>query len=160
MNLRGLATEFGSDRMWGLKELPLPEPVSWLPATSGWWLLAALALAIAGGWGLRGYRAWQGQGYRRRALARLSALGSLAELPRVLRTTALAAYPREEVAALRGRAWIAWLNENGGRFEVDDAEWLDRLPYDPGAPGRLPPQATLRLLNASRAWVRSHRARL
>ena len=33
---------FGSDRMWGLKELDLPEPVSWWPQTPGWYVLAAL----------------------------------------------------------------------------------------------------------------------
>ena len=33
---------FGSDRMWGLKELPLPEPVSWWPQTTGWYVLGSL----------------------------------------------------------------------------------------------------------------------
>jgi len=39
-----MANEFGSDRMWGLKELPPPDPVSWSPQSSGWLFVAALVL--------------------------------------------------------------------------------------------------------------------
>ncbi len=156
--------EFGSDRMWGLKELPLPEPASWLPATPGWLVVGAIVLAIVGWLAWRRWRAWQRERYRREALARIEAMrgavGALAELPLVLRTTALAAFPRDEVASLRGDDWVTWLNRNGARFEPADAEWLDCLPYDASAADRLPADMAARLLEASRAWVRSHRARV
>lgn len=156
--------EFGSDRMWGLKELALPEPVSWFPATAGWLVVGALLLAILVGlvWWRR--RAWQRARYRREALVRIDAMrGSaeaLSELPLVLRTTALAAFPRAEVAGLRGGAWLAWLNEHGGCFDPADAESLDLLPYDPRAASKLAPGAMARLVDASRAWVKGHHARL
>lgn len=156
--------EFGSNRMWGLKELPLPEPVSWFPATAGWLVVGAVLLAILGGLAWWRWRAWQREQYRRDALTRIDAMRgadeALARLPLVLRSTALAAFPREEVAGLRGGAWVAWLNENGGRFDPADAKRLDLLPYDPCAVSDLTPDVAARLLDASRAWVKGHHARL
>jgi hypothetical protein len=153
---------FGSDRMWGLKELPLPDPVSWFPATAGWLFVAAWLLVLAG-WGAWRLRAaWLRARYRRRALAGLGEIedgaAGIEALPELLRRTALAAFAREEVAALCGRAWVAWLNANGGSFGADDAEWLDRLPYDASAPGRIDAETRARLLAASRRFVRTHRA--
>ena len=157
--------EFGSNRMWGLKELPLPEPISWFPATAGWLVVGAVLLAILAGLAWWRWRAWRRERYRRDALVRIDAMrggagGALVELPLVLRSTALAAFPREEVAGLRGGAWVAWLNENGGRFDPADAESLDLLPYDPRAAGHLTSDVAARLVDASRAWVKGHRARL
>jgi len=156
--------EFGSDRMWGLKELPLPEPVSWLPATPGWLVVGAILLATLAAFAWLRWRAWQRQRYRREALARIAAIGAgaeaLAELPLVLRATALAAFPRDEVASLRGAIWVEWLNENGGRFDLADAECLDLLPYDPDTARDLSPLVATRLVAASRAWVKGHHARL
>lgn len=161
---QALATQFGSERMWGLKELPLPEPVSWFPATPGWLAVGAFVLALAVWGAVRARRRWQRQRYRREALRRLEHMrtepGALAELPLVLRATALSAFPREEVASLRGRAWVAWLNANGGRFEPADSEWLDRLPYADGAVTDLEADVAARLLTASRHWVERHDARI
>ena len=161
---KALATQFGSNRMWGLKELPLPEPVSLFPATPGWLAVAAVVLALAAWCGLRLWRGWQRQGYRREALRRLrrfeSEPAALAELPLVLRGTALVAFPREEVASLRGRAWVEWLNANGGSFEPEDSEWLDRLPYAPDGAAGVEPNVAARLVEASQNWVRRHDARV
>jgi len=150
--------------MWGLKELAPPEPVSWLPATPGWLLVGAVLLALFAWLVWRRARAWQRGRYRREALARLDRMRasaeSLAGLPGLLRATALTAFPRAEVASLRGRAWVDWLNAHGGRFGPDDAECLDRLPYDPAVAPGLPPELASRLLDSSRAWLREHRAQL
>lgn len=161
---KGAATEFGSNRMWGLMELPLPEPESWLPATWGWAGLAAALLALAGWQVWCRARAWQRDRYRREALKRIDDMradpSGLRDLPTTLRSVALSAYPREEVAALRSQAWVTWLNANGGHFEPTDAGWLDRLPYDVGAVAQLAPETREHLLAASRSWVRGHHARL
>ena len=156
--------EFGSDRMWGLKELPLPEPVSWMPATPGWIVVGVVLLAVVAAILAWRRRARARERYRREAIARLSAMrgdaAALRELPLLLRATALAAFPRDEVAGLRGASWVEWLNEHGGRFEPADAERLDRLPYEPAAAEALPPDAAAHQLDASRRFVRGHRARL
>jgi hypothetical protein len=153
---------FGSDRMWGLEELPLPDPVSWFPATVGWAFVAALLLVCAGVFAWRLRQAWLRARYRREALARLGAIddGSarIEELPELLRRTALAAFAREDVAPLRGPAWVEWLNANGGSFEATDAEWLDRLPYESSASGRLDERTRAHLVAASQRFVRTHRA--
>jgi len=157
------AEKFGSDRMWGLKDPPLPEPVSWFALTPGTVLLAGILLSLVGLFVWRRWQAWQRNRYRRIALAELSAMedsaAGLAGLPTVLRRIALTAFPRVEVASLRGADWVAWLNEKGARFEDADAAWLDRLPYDPD-PGDLSPDVAKRLLSTSSAWVREHRARV
>jgi hypothetical protein len=156
--------DFGHDRMWGLKEIPMPDPISLLPATQGWLLVAAGLLLILGALTHRRWRGWQRQAYRREALALLDGMRSepaaLAALPRVIRTTALAAFPRAEVAGLRGVAWLTWLNQNGGRFDLGDAECFARLPYDERTADQLAPEEMGRLLEASRAWVEEHHARL
>ena len=68
---RSAAEIFGSDRMWGLKEIPLPEPVSWWPQTPGWWLLAAVIVMLVL-WRLWAWRQrYRRNAYRRAALAEL-----------------------------------------------------------------------------------------
>jgi len=159
-----LAGESGGDRMWGLRELPLPETIPWLPQTPGWFVLTALALGFLAWLGLRGYRAWRAEDYRRHALARLAEMerhrDELQALPGLLRSTALAAFPREEVAGIRGSDWIDWLNAAGAEFAPEDARWLDQLAYQPDSREEVAPESVARLLSASRAFVRSHRARL
>jgi hypothetical protein len=80
-----------------------------------------------------------------------------AQLPFILRRSALAAYERRDVASLRGVEWTGWLNESAGRelFTADAALMLDRLAYGREA---LPPAEIEPLLAASRDWVRLHRA--
>ncbi len=158
------APDFAGNRMWGLKELLPPEPISWYPATSGWLVVFAIVLLVVGWLCRRGLRARQRQRYRREALARVEAMRgaphTLVELPLVLRAAALAAFPRDEVASLRGSDWVAWLNENGAHLEPGDAEWLDRLPYETNATDLLPADVAARLVDAGCNWVRNHRARL
>jgi hypothetical protein len=96
------------------------------------------------------------QAYRREALAalgtgRLSAL----ELATLLRRTALTAFPREQVAALTGPAWIAWLGRTGG-LAVPPAV-ADLLTS--GIYGGAGPADTADLAAFVRLWVRRHRLR-
>ena len=155
---------FGSNRMWGLKELPLPEPVSWWPQTTGWYVLAAIILAAAIWLGLRLRDRYRRNAYRRSGLAELQAMSTdptlLAALPFLLRKSALAAAARDEVAILRGGDWIQWLNLSAGRelFSKEDGRTLDRLAYAGEPAARLDEATTRHLLDASTAWMRCHRA--
>jgi hypothetical protein len=139
-----------------MEPLVIPEPVSWLPATPGWWILACwlagMFLVVA--W--RAMNRWRNNRYRREALAVLDA-GSGApaavDIARVLKRAALAAYPRERVASLSGNAWAAFLKETSGDDPVvaEAAERLARAAYqqdvDPAA-----------LVEPARRWIRGHRA--
>ena len=159
-----IATEiFGSDRMWGLKELPLPEPVAYWPETPGWYLLAAVILLLAALLVFWRWRRWRRESYRRDALARLKTMArspdAIGDLPLLLRGCALMAFPRTEVAGLQGQAWIDWLNSHGGRgqFDAIDAKHLDELIYRAPAACRIDEATRQRLLAAAESWVRHHR---
>ena len=94
----------------GLLEIGLPPPVSYAPETAGWWILLAALLLAALLLAWRWRRSWTANRYRREALAELAALeagpGGAALLPELVKRTALAAAPREKVAALSGEKWL------------------------------------------------------
>ncbi len=153
---------FGNYAIKGIQEVLPSEPVSWWPATPGWWVLAAIALLLLARWGFRRWRRWQADRYRRDALAQLAALkGSprqqLQATAIILKGTALAAFPRRDVARLSGSAWHRWLVERGANFSdssralLTEGQYRDR--HEPDA------TAVARLVTESAAWVRQHEAR-
>lgn len=150
---------FGSDRMWGLKELPLPQPVSWMPQTVGWLVLAIIVLAVAAYFGWRRWQAYQADQYRRDALIRLKQMNAaqLHDLPELLRLAALSAGPRNQVASLRGSDWINWLNAHVDQplFDEADSITLDTLAYTETT---IAPEQARHLLDASENWLRGHHA--
>ena len=79
-----------------LKELSLPTPVSYAPQTWGWWVLLTLLILAALLIGIRRYRQWHRDAYRREGLARLAQLrgrsddlNALRELPELLKRVVL-----------------------------------------------------------------------
>ena len=154
---------FGSDRMWGLKELPLPDPVSWWPQTSGWYALGALIICglVAIGWfRLQKYKR---NAYRRNGQKMLTAMiadhSKFAELPFLLRHSAMQAAARVDIAGHRGKAWLDWLNQSNGSnlFLERDAELLDRLVYGDVSDQQIAEADINRLILASKKWIGSHR---
>ena len=104
-----------------LRDIHLPEPVSWWPPALGWWILAGALLVVA--LLVLLFLVW----YRRGRLDRAarSALAQvfadhrrhgdpqrlLRELSVVLRRIALSYFPRTEVASLSGDAWLDFLDQ-------------------------------------------------
>jgi hypothetical protein len=135
-----------------LEPAPEPPPVSLMPQTAGWiWLglalLAGLALLIRAV--LRHRRA---NAYRRAGLAALAGAGDdPARIAPVLRRTALAGFPRTEVAGLTGADWLAFLDRTlpGAGFTDGPGRVLAEAPYRevPAPPG---------LAALARRWIRSH----
>jgi len=148
------------DRMAGLE---VPPPVPYWPQTIGWAVLTALvavAVAVSAWWQ---WRRWRSNAYRRAALRALRTIElredgeAAAELALLLRRTALAAYPRRQVAGLYGREWLAFLDRTGGTtaFSDGDGQALLAMPYrrcDGKAPTRLGA-----LPAVVGAWIRDHR---
>ena len=145
-----------------LHDIAPPPPVSMMPATWAWAALAAVLLAALAA----GLRLWLGHrrrtAYRRAALAELRTLapalargdpGALAALDRLIRRTALAAFPRAEVATLAGADWIAFLDRTGGAFDPYAAP-LVAGPYAPRPPAFDGPG----LVGAARHWIARHHA--
>ena len=84
--------------------------------------------------------------------------GRLRDLPILLKRTALAAWPRSEVAALGGRDWARFLDatSGGNGFSAGAGETLERLAYGGGT--ALPePHELRRLTDAAENWIRRHR---
>jgi len=98
-----------------LRNIAQPPPVSWWPPALGWWVVLAALVIAAGFAALKGWRRWQARAYRRAAVRELESARSIAEIAAILKRTALAAYPRSEIASLSGQAWCQWLQETGGQ---------------------------------------------
>ena len=148
---------FAGERMWGLKELPYPDPVSLAPETMGWAVLALFLLLGVAWLAWRARRRWLADAYRRDALQMLAGMSAdrSRELVVILRRAALAAAGRSTVAPLHGEAWIGWLNASSPRplFKPGDARLLDQLTYA----NQLPPEPEIqRLVSAGRQWLREH----
>lgn len=116
-------------------------PQLWPPAP-GWWVVAAIVLAVLCYAGLRGLRARRRARLRRAALKGLDALclaaadparsaAFVAEVSERLRRVALNRFPRDRVASLTGDAWLGFLDETGGgtRFRRGPGRVLAVGPY-------------------------------
>jgi len=144
-----------------VKPMVVPDPVSWLPATPGWWVLAGwlLMICLLAGWQRR--VRWQADRYRREALtaiddvlaSRTQTADRAAAIAAVLKRTALAVYPRAEVAALTGTAWAGFLTRSAEEDALiaEHAQKLAAAAYrsdiDPDE-----------LVEPARRWIRRHRA--
>lgn len=130
-----------------------PPPVSMMPQTWGWVFLAIAAGILAVLSIVCLYRRWRANAYRRSALAALEqAHGAPEEIAAILRRTALAAFPRKEVAGLTGADWLKFLGSTCKESPFDGAagDALAMAPYR-----KIPPSAELEA--AAVRWIRSHR---
>lgn len=133
-----------STQLAQLREIVVPEPVSFMPQTIGWLILFVLLVTLMSWWALRRYRRWQANYYRRSALAELEVIGedmlqvdqraaALSSLAALVKRTALHSFPREDVAALSRRDWLQFLMESstGVTFEGKTGALLTELEYAP-----------------------------
>ena len=145
-----------------MHDLVWPDAIAMWPQTSGWWVLAGWLLAVL----LVLLRHWRthrvANRYRREALAQLRVIAAYAgerpteaaaQIAALLKRTALAVYPRTQVASLYGPAWEAFLRESApGDVAVSKAAALlasaaYRDNIDASA-----------LVRPARRWIEAHRA--
>ncbi|MDM9627482.1 DUF4381 domain-containing protein [Rhizobium sp. S152] len=152
-----------------LRDIAMPTPVSWMPHTWGWALLALVLFTVLAFVFFAWLRRRRANAYRREALAEMDRIDRLTrdpttrrqgmeELAIVLKRTALAAWGRPPVAALSGMAWVDFLGEDG-KAETGEAlaELLDDGEYrEPGDPGSVPENQVDTLLAAARGWIEHH----
>ena len=143
-----------------LRDIHLPEGVSWWPLAPGWWLLLGLLVLCAVIFlGLRIYR--RRLRLRKEALAELQQIeqafaehGNLQQLAGdcsvLLRRVCISRFPRHEVAGLTDTAWLTFLNSHGKMpvFDAESARILLRAPYQPRVEGD-----GETLLSACRRWL-------
>ena len=95
-----------ADPLTNLRDIHLPDPVSWWPPAPGWWLLSLLIIAAVCYLGVQTIRRYKRRLYRRQAMAELKQIEQLPCKPKViatfeiLRRTAICAYPDEPLADL------------------------------------------------------------
>ena len=153
-----------------LRDIHLPAAVNWWPPAPGWWLLliVALAILITALFWLRNYR--RKNRYRRLALQHLHTLrdhwrqqerqqqhddSALTQaINRLLKQTALAAYPRQRVAALTGADWLLFLDSGVKQPRFSEPELRALASTYQATPQTISAEA---LFNASEYWIRRHR---
>ena len=140
----------------------IPDPVGWWPQTPGWWILLAWLAAVAMLLAWQRVRRYQRNQYRRDALAQLAQLEAsaavnpnavAAALSTLLKQTALAAYPRAEVAALYGEDWAEFLRTSSAQ-DPQVAEFATSLAY---AAYRRDVDGA-ELIEPTRRWIMTHHA--
>ncbi|MGB0909041.1 MAG: DUF4381 domain-containing protein [Nitrospirales bacterium] len=112
-----------NDPLQQLRDIHVPDPISFWPPALGWWvvMLIVLVLASLGLWFLR---------YRKKTAPRRSALSELTvlkakfdetqdsanlmeSLSQLLRRYAIVSFGRHNVAGLAGMSWLRFLDEQG-----------------------------------------------
>jgi hypothetical protein len=152
-----------------LYDIVMPLPVPWWPPAPGWYVVGGVGLVLAVWASWRGWKRWQVAAYRRAALAELQRLkdraadsaqreSALRELPELVKRTALAAFPRQQVASLSGASWLAFLDRTGhtDAFTQGQGKLLSALGYDPHAASRLDAQDSKELFGVVQRWIRGH----
>jgi len=151
-----------ADPLSALRDIHLPEPVSFWPLAPGWWVLAGLVvLSAVGAYVLVRRRR---RGLRRAALDELELLlarfretrdtSTLASgLSMLVRRFALLRFPRADVAALHGEEWTEFLEHNTRRPAAIAvlAGDLELALYAP--PGSFDVEAGDRWAAAVREWI-------
>ena len=149
-----------------LNDIVVPEAVSWWPPAPGWYVVAILVsiALVIGAW--KGWHTRQTRRYRRQAIAELHALRESQNGPRtaaaqiliLLKRTALAAYPREQVAGLSGDRWWAFLDHTSGdtTFVTNLGPRIANLAYGSELQGHADDQLLDSLFKAAERWMVTH----
>jgi len=125
-----------------LHDIVMPGPVSWWPLAPGAWVLVCIAVVVIFVITLRFYRSWQSNAYRRAGLALLTDAGTARDISVILKRVSLAVFPREQVASLYGKEWIAFLNQTCPRCDFSSLLDKQSAPDD--------------LASLARIWINYH----
>ena len=156
-----------TDPLAALKDIHLPEPVSFWPLATGWWFVIAFGIALS-------IAAWLYVRRRRRSI-RAAALNELQavrvsyqqnkdsswlalQLSKLIRRVALMRYPRRDVAALHGEQWLEFVRSTARDPEIATviAKEMEGAiyapPSDSPSSGSSDEQAE-EWMQAARAWL-------
>jgi hypothetical protein len=154
-----------------LRDIHLPEAVSWWPPALGWWLLLAATsvLIVLMLWYIKRRQRLKLQ---KAALSELEQLSKtyqqyfddkrfVRDLSALLRRICVSAYPKRHIAGLIGKEWLAFLdsqlapkaNKSGHKFSGSIGKPLLTVPYNKPRPAK---QADVEALyTLSKEWILS-----
>ena len=146
-----------------LRDIHLPDPVSWWPPAPGWWLLLfAISFTVFGFAWLRYRKAGPADAGAQYAKAGIRLLReeyskhgdrvkTVRDLSVLLRRITVSIFPRTEAAGLTGTAWLEFLDRSvaGEPFSKGPGRALVTAPYQP-RPGDIDAETLLLL---SEDWV-------
>jgi len=153
-----------ADPVSDLRDIHLPDPVSFWPPALGWWiaLLVGIGLIALAVWAFRRFRTptvlrtahHELQGLRESYAANQQNHTLTLGLSRLLRRYAMAVYGRERVAGLTGQQWLAFLNEKGltRQFTEGAGKVLVSVPY-----GSQESVQGLELIATVERWLKGNR---
>ena len=135
------------DPLQELRDVHLPDPISWWPPALGWWLiLVVLVIVVSLIIWARAYR--NRTRLRRIALAQLKQVKekyavnsddqwAIVQVSGLLRRYGLAVFSRPQVAGLSGRSWLQFLDTTGhtNQFSEGPGQSLSTGPYQSQASG-------------------------
>jgi len=146
-----------------LRDIHLPEPVSWWPLAPGWWILI-IGGCLLSAWLIQFlYRRYRANRYRRQALQQLkqlqltsSAQQQLRKLFELLKQTANSAYPNRHPGSKSIELFIYFLQNSCEKsvFENLDLQ-LDKALYSNSEPTS---SNSEQLFEDARIWMKEHKA--
>ncbi len=144
---------------------PLREPLSigWWPPATGWWVLLIAGILAVTALAYLLYKRHRRNAYRRRALLQLDSLQAryqtngddsryLEHINALLKSVALLAYPRPEVAARHGESWRTFLNNS-----LPPAEHFQPAFDDAAYQKTCPEIDAVQVHRAAHYWIRHHK---
>lgn len=155
----------------GLIEIGLPQAIAYRPETIGWFILSGLILFLFIWIVYRRYQHRKANRYRRWALEKLQDIEgalrqnlglekAIAEIPVLVKQTALHCFPREKIASLSSDAWLKFLDISYGGTDFTDGpgQILEQTAYQPQK--RLEEYKAEEihdLIRVVRKWIKKHR---
>jgi cbb3-type cytochrome oxidase subunit 3 len=144
-----------------LKDIHLPEAISWWPPAIGWWLVVVLVLLLlAFGYWL--YKRLTKKTAIKTASSLLTelklntsqdGLQKLQQLSTLMRRVAISIMPRQDVASLTGQKWMAFLDQklDGKPFQSGIGQLLAQAPYRQQSPSDA---EILQLISLCEDWLK------
>ena len=149
-----------TDPLANLRDIHLPEAISWWPLAPGWWFLIALVSAILIYGLMHLIKRYQKRLYRRQAIRHLREIENLqgqhqlVELFALLKRTAISAYPDLSLANLSPKAFIEFLKTTCKKPIFQHMpDNLDTMLYAEQA--QITPTAK-DLCSSARLWIKRH----
>ncbi|WP_271899185.1 DUF4381 domain-containing protein [Candidatus Phyllobacterium onerii] len=148
-----------------LHDIAVPPPVSWMPHTWGWAVVAIIVIVALLLWFAYIYKRWRRNAYRREALAMLDAIEidirnpkrreqAVMDIGVLMKRTALAVWPREDIAAVAGTDWVSFLAAYGTGMGQGLRDRLDDLEYQHAK--AMSAEAAEGLVRSARSWIEGH----